>query len=147
MNDSLQISNLKLRHLYAESVGGAVPGTDNYQEMYDKGTQEAAKVMITFPIAAMILGLSFTTFNLFARISIKIFMQGYNLALIGVYIMLVFIPSKVLYYGLGALLGFSSIIIQSAIYVLVNRYRSRDDYPNNRGLGNDTSIFTIAGQF
>ena len=101
--------------------------------------------MIAFPISAMVLGGSFTYFNLLNRISIKMLMQFYNITLIGVYIMLKTWPTKGLFYFLSTLLGLSSIIIQSAVYILVNRYRSRHDYPNTRGLANDTSIFTVAG--
>ena len=132
-------------HVYAESVGGAIPDTPGYNETYDAATTEAARVMIGFPISTMVLGGCFTYFNLLNRISLKLLMQFYNVTLIGVYIMLKTWPTKGLFYFLSILLGLSSIIIQSAVYILVNRYRSREDYPSTRGLANDTSIFTLAG--
>ena len=138
-------------HIYAETVGNAdsnlrIENATLYETVYDEATKEAAMVMITFPLSAMVLGFVFTKFNLFNRVSKKIIFQSFNIMLAGSYGIVYVAPTKELFYFMGLLLGFSSILINSALFLLIDTYRAREDYPTNRGLGNDNSVCTISGK-
>lgn len=130
--------------IYAATVCNATDA-DTDAIKYDEATKEAAMVMITFPISAMVLGLAFTTFNLFNRIPKKLIFQSFNILLALVYAAILLAPSKGLFLATGVLIGFSSILINSGQFLLIDAYRSRDDYPKNRGLGSDNSVCTISG--
>ena len=132
--------------IYAATVCD-VSDADTDVVKYDEATKEAAMVMITFPISAMVLGLCFTTFNLFNRISKKLIFQLFNVLMALMYVAILFIPSKGLFMAVGVLCGFSTILINSGQFLLIDAYRSGDDYPKNRGLGSDNSVCTISGVF
>lgn len=130
--------------IYAATVCNATDA-DTDAIKYDEATKEASMVMITFPISAMVLGLAFTTFNLFNQIPKKLIFQSFNILLALVYAAILLAPSKGLFLATGVLIGFSSILINSGQFLLIDAYRSRDDYPKNRGLGSDNSVCTISG--
>ena len=130
---------------YAETVGGAVPNTTSYETKYDEGTKEAAKIMVFFPISAMILSAAFTYFNVFERLNKKFLVSIFHIILLVNYLLIYWKPTKILFVVFSGLLGYSSIILNSIPFLLIDIYRRREDYPNNRGLANDNSVCTLSG--
>ena len=134
--------------IYAETVGVADKDSLNeteYRLRYDEATQQGALVLLGYPIGALVFSLIFTTFNLFNRWSKKIIVQAFNLSLLAGYLTIKFYPSKALFGVFAVLMGFSSLIINSVPFLLIDKYRSREGYPTNRGLANDNSVCTLSG--
>lgn len=101
--------------------------------------------MIFFPISAMILSAAFTYFNIFERFNKKFLVMIFHLILLVNYLLIYWKPTKLLFVVFSGLLGYSSIVLNSIPFLLIDIYRRREDYPNNRGLGNDNSVCTLSG--
>merc|ERR1711990_432210 len=115
-----------------------------YQRIYDQGTKEGSKLLMLLPISAMVFSLTFASLKVYDRVPKRLILVLSNALLVGVVLLTYFFPTKITFGMLVSTVGYFSVIINSAPFILIDIYRARENYPTNRGLANDNSVATLS---
>ena len=99
------------------------------------------KLSIFYP-----LGLTFASLKVYDRVPKRLILVLSNALLVGVVLLTYFVPTKITFGMLVSTVGYFSVIINSAPFILIDIYRARENYPTNRGLANDNSVATLSGK-
>ena len=92
------------------------------------------------------LGLTFASLKVYDRVPKRLILVLSNALLVGVVLLTYFVPTKITFGMLVSTVGYFSVIINSAPFILIDIYRARENYPTNRGLANDNSVATLSGK-